>query len=507
LAHISEFSVLSRRSVEKYRNDTTSVDIIAKRLDVNYLVEGRVQKIGDRAIVSAVLILAKENKVLWSESYEEDVSEIFTVQASVIKAITDKLQAIISPDMEIELNTQPTKDKMAYEYYFRGEEYRYKAYRPIQKNKEWLDLLNKARKSYESAIKQDSLYAPAYLGLAMTVWERNYNYLSDENNLDEVLVLANKALQIYPRSTLAYYIRGDYYRNINQMDKAIEDYKKALDIIPNNSTALMLLFESYSKLNNYEDAITTLKKIEKVSISRGDFYRLYSSYINYYRILGEHDMVDYYFNKIFENRTSPLFRRDRAYSFMDKDQFDKAIKYTEENLPKDNQQKNALLGYIYMRKKDLQQAQKYYHKCYKQLEKEGINSLSSSFAYGVYGYLLAESGQNEKGLEIIQKQISINDEIIQSKRQMDKPIYHINNITWYSYLNQYEKVYDQIEKFDALDGWNHWPFFVNWVKKDKQIKQFSEKDAVVKAWIKRGEQQLLALQNQIRPHLPLTPPN
>lgn len=89
LAKIPEFTVVSRRSVEKYRKSLAPLDIIAKELDVNYLVEGRVQRIGDRAIIFTELINAQNNKVLWSESYDKDVSEIFAVQASVIQSVAE----------------------------------------------------------------------------------------------------------------------------------------------------------------------------------------------------------------------------------------------------------------------------------------------------------------------------------------------------------------------------------------------------------------------------------
>ena len=148
----------------------------------------------------------------------------------------------------------------------------------------------------------------------MTVFEKNDNYVNDENNLDEVLTLTTKALQINPNNELAYLIRGDYYKSINQNDKAINNYEKALEIIPNNSRALFSLSNIYKKNNNYKDAISTLKKLEKIAKSRGDLIQLYNQYIHFYRVLEQHEMVDYYFNKIFEIQTAPLFRLDRVWS-------------------------------------------------------------------------------------------------------------------------------------------------------------------------------------------------
>jgi tetratricopeptide (TPR) repeat protein len=325
------------------------------------------------AIISAELIQVNDNKVLWSERYDKDVSEVFTVQANVIESITSNLKTIISPNLKTQLNTIPTQDKLAYEYYLKGEDYRFKANISLQENSIWLNLLKKARLSYELAIKQDSMYAPAYLGLAMTVFEKNINYVLDENNLDEVLTLTNKALQLNPNLALAYLIRGSYYSKINQKDKAIKDYEKTLELIPNNTSALNNLIRLYKYNNNYKEAVLTFKKLEKFAISRSDLIKLYQNYILFYRILEQHNMVDYYYNKLFELDTRPRFDMGRFWSYYQSNLLDEPLTYVEKNLHQDNQQRNGLLGYIYMRKKDFPRALEYYRKCYEQVEAEGVN--------------------------------------------------------------------------------------------------------------------------------------
>lgn len=72
--------MVSLLSVEQYRNTSFPLKTISRELGVNYVIEGNVQRIGDRAIISAELIRVEDNKVLWSERYDKDVSEIFAVQ-------------------------------------------------------------------------------------------------------------------------------------------------------------------------------------------------------------------------------------------------------------------------------------------------------------------------------------------------------------------------------------------------------------------------------------------
>lgn len=504
LAKVSEFSVVSRRSAEQYRNTSSSLKVIGSELDVNFAIEGRVQRIGDRAIISAELIQVNNNKVLWSERYDKEISEVFEVQADIIESITKNLETIISSSFKKELNTSPTEDKLAYEYYLRGEEYRFKAYRPIQKNDVWLDLLKKARLSYELALKQDSLFVPAYLGLANTVYEKNINYILDENNLDEVLVYANKALQLNPNSAEAYLIRANYYNTNHQNEKAIIDYEKTLEIIPNNTAAYYRLINLYMKNNNYKDAVLTLQRLEDFAISRSDLLRLYDNYIRFYRILEQHDMVDYYYNRINKIETRPSFHLGRYWSYIQSDRFDEPIEYVKAKLPKDNQQRNGLLAYAYYRKKDFPKAMEYYKKCYEQVELESINSLASTFVYWGYGDALIRSGQIDKGKEMFRKQISINDSIINSKRSFNKPIVYLTSVNLYAQLGQYDEAYNYLQKFEEVNGWLFWEWMVYWVQKDFSFDLLLN-DPIFINTIDKGEQQVAEIQKQIRSYLPVSP--
>lgn len=504
LAKIPEYSVVSRRSAEKYRKTTSTLKEIGSELDINYVVEGHVQRLGDHAIISVELIQVNDNKVLWSESYSKNVSESFSVQANVVESISTKLETILSPSLSIELSIPPTQDKLAYEYYLRGEEYRFKAYRPIQKNDVWLDLLKKARLSYELALKQDSLFVPAYLGLAKTAHEKNINYILDENNLDEVLVYANKALQLNPNSAEAYLIRANYYNATHQNEKAIIDYERTLEIIPNNTAAYYSLINLYKKNNNYKDAVLTLQKFEDFAISRSDLLRLYDNYISFYRILEQHDVVDYYYNRINEIETTPSFHLGRYWSYIQSDRFDEALRYVKEKLPNDNQQRNGLLGYAYYRKKNFSKSLEYYTKCYEQVELEGINSLASTFVYFGYGDGLIRSGEINRGEEMFRKQISINHEIINSKRSFNKPIIYLYAISLNAQLGQFEEAHDYIKKFEEVNGWLHWEWMVYWVQKDFSFDLLLN-DPLFNATIDRGEQQVEEIQNQIRSNLPVSP--
>ncbi|WP_282136404.1 helix-turn-helix domain-containing protein [Seonamhaeicola maritimus] len=505
LTKIPDFTIASRRSTEKFRNKQISVKAIANELDVNYLIEGRVQRIGNQAIISAELINVKEDKVVWSESYDEDVSEIFAVQADVIQSIAGKLETAMSPALKTELSKQPTQDKLAYEYFLKGEEYRFKAYRPFQKNKVWLELLDKAKEQYKHAIRRDSLYSSAYIGLATTTFEQYGNYVGEDNKLEEVLQLTNKAIELNPNFALAYLIRGDYFSLIHEDDKAIIEYEKSLKIYPNNIGALQNLIRVYKRKNNFKEAVLTLKRLEKFSRSRGQLMGLYTNYLEFYRTLENHQMVDYYFDKIFKLQTVPRFRRDRVYSFIQSMRYDEALAYVNKTLVKDNQQRNALLGMLYLYKQDFERGEKYWKKCYNQVEKEGINSLASRMVYWGYGMCLIRLGEIEKGRELLRRQVTLFNNLLNSKQSIDKPVSYYQLFFIYGSLGDIEKSNEYIDKFEAVNGWLFWNF-ISYIKADLDTGIFEGDLSYLKASMTRGEKTFKEAQDIIRPYLPSTPP-
>ncbi|GGZ85765.1 helix-turn-helix domain-containing protein [Algibacter mikhailovii] len=505
LSKIPEFTVVSRRSVERYRNSSTPLKTIAKELEVNYVIEGHVQRIKDRAIISAELIRVDDNKILWSDRYDEDVSEMFTVQANVIESISSNLETIISPNLQNELSAIPTQNKTAYEYFLKGEEYRFKANRAFQKHDVWLELINKAKTSYELAIKSDSLYSSPYIGLAFTTFERYGDYVGDNNNINEVLHLTNKALELSPNNSLAYNIRGNYFLLINEDDKAILDYEKSLTIYPNNVGALLNLIRIYKRKNNYKEAILTLKEAEKYAQSRGQLIGLYTHYLEFYRTLNNSFFVDYYFDKIFELQTVKRFRRDRVYSFIQFRRYNDALNYVNKNLLKDNQQRNALLGALHMHKRDFKKGKIYWEKCYNQVEKEGVNSLASRTVYWGYGMCLIRDGQIEAGKELLRKQIDLYNTLLSSKESLDTPLSYYQLFFLHAALGDIEKSNEFIDKFEAANGWLFWNF-VLYIGADLEAGLFEGDLEYLQASIKRGEKQLEEAQNQIKPYLPSTPP-
>ena len=119
LQKIEELRVISRTSVEKYRNASKTIPEIAKELNVNYFVEGSGQKIGDQILLNIQLIEAPTDKHLWTEQYSREAEDIFKLQMEVAKNIADRIEVIITPEEEERINKIPTEDLVAYDYFLK----------------------------------------------------------------------------------------------------------------------------------------------------------------------------------------------------------------------------------------------------------------------------------------------------------------------------------------------------------------------------------------------------
>lgn len=499
LAKISDFTVVSRLSVEKYRDSAIALQKIAEDLGVSYLVEGRVQRIGDRAIISAELVYAPGNDLLWSAQYDESIKEIFDVQANVIESISMELKTILAPDLLAKISEIPTNDPLAYDHYLKGEEYRFKSGRPDLKQEVWLELLEKAKLSYELALERDSLFSMAYLGLAQTTYARYIPNILEKNKLKEVLELANKVIQIDSNNATAYIIRGNYFRSLNQLDKASKDYEKTFELDPNNPTALLHKSVIHRRNNEFREAIVALKKMEKSAESDMDFIGVYVEYAHYFSLLREHDKEEYYLNRI--SLLDTTFFGPRFGVYIRNRSFEEALTYTLNKIPEDTQQRNAALALTYEQMGEYNKAIKYYKKWHDQVSVEGINSFWGLAAYNGYGVCLIKEGEIEKGKNMLEKQNEFSSKLLKAGRRSYTPGIYYQYAILYATLGDYEKAYEYLNKFENTEeGWSLWGDFVSIVKADTRIEVLRD-DPIFIASLNSGEEKIKSIQDEIAPLL------
>src|SRR5207249_4621536 len=115
--------VISRTSVMQYKSSPTrNLREIAMALGVAHVVEGSVQRAGNRVRVSAQLIDARTDMHVWAERYDRDLADVFAIQSEIAKAIADQLRAKISPTEKAAIEKPSTTDLAAFDLYFRAQE-------------------------------------------------------------------------------------------------------------------------------------------------------------------------------------------------------------------------------------------------------------------------------------------------------------------------------------------------------------------------------------------------
>jgi len=290
LQKIKDLRVISRTSVEQYRNQTKPVPEIAKELGVNYIVEGSGQKYGDAFRLRTQLIMAAKETHLWGESYQQKISEaedLFRIQTQIAESIAKELKAIITPQEKDLIEKIPTKQLEAYDAYLKGRFYLYKF---------TSEDLEAAMKYFELAKEKDPNYALAYSGISFA-WagQMQMGYLSpaeagpksmealmkavelDSNNAEIVYSQAGintwvmwdweggeaafkKSVELNPNHTEAHAYYSHFLNMMGRQKEAKEQIEIALKLDPYNPLIKSLLSMDLVFSHQYEEAIAASKE-------------------------------------------------------------------------------------------------------------------------------------------------------------------------------------------------------------------------------------------------------
>src|SRR6059058_4135444 len=261
LAKVSDLKVISRTSVMKYKSDLErNLRDIAKTLGVSHVVEGSVQRAGDRVRVNVQLIDARSDAHLWAEHYDRDVADVFAIQTEIAQRIADQLRAKLSAAEKAAIVERPTTDLVAYAYYTKAKEM------DMLTNWEGDEInLNQKVELLEKAVQRDPNFALAYCALA-----RTQTYLSNGPGTDQHLELAKKAaeaaLRVRPDLGEAhlelarYYFYAAIYTNTGDFDRARDKLTIARRTLPNDSETLLIAAKIDRHQNRWDSAVANLQK-------------------------------------------------------------------------------------------------------------------------------------------------------------------------------------------------------------------------------------------------------
>jgi serine/threonine protein kinase/Tfp pilus assembly protein PilF len=289
LARIADLKVISRTSAMQYQSGVArNLHKIAQQLGVANVVEGSVQRAGNRVRVNAQLIDARTDRHLWAETYDRDLADVFAIQSNIAKAIADELQAKLSPNEVSAIERPPTSDIAAFNLYAHARNVL--AIRNARKDLlEAADLLTQAVTQDPSffqaycqlAHTHDRIYflgydhTPARLAMAEAAIQSAFRlrpdageaHLARAQNLyrghleyDAALAELDVAAKTLPNDTAVFELKGYIQRRQGKQEEAVRSLERAIELDPRNTFTLQQIGLSYHHLRRYAEEKSVLDR-------------------------------------------------------------------------------------------------------------------------------------------------------------------------------------------------------------------------------------------------------
>jgi tetratricopeptide (TPR) repeat protein len=294
LAKIAALKVISRTSTLQYKSGVArNLREIAQQLGVANVVEGSVQRSGNRVRVNAQLVDARTDAHLWAQTYDRDLADVFAIQSEIAKAIAEQLQAKLSPNEKKAIEQPPTTDLAAFDLYSRAKSLLLTAGFSVTQDQDQ----RKAIELLDEAVKRDPSFFDAYCQLAGA--HEDLYAVSGSDHTPTRLALAEAALQAaarlrpdaaethLARAQYLYYGLRDYagalaeleiarrallndprlfeftgyiLRRRGQQEEGLQNLQRAVELDPRNFSTLQQIAVSYQYLGRFAESIAALDR-------------------------------------------------------------------------------------------------------------------------------------------------------------------------------------------------------------------------------------------------------
>jgi TolB-like protein len=292
LARVADLKIISRVSVMQYKSGVArNLREIGQQLGVANVVEGSVQRSGNRVRVNANLVDVRTDRQLWAQTYDRDLADVFAIQSEIAKAIAEQLQAKLSPREKIAIERPPTSDIAAFDLYTRAKNLLLTRFSSAAKVKllQAADLLTEAvahdpsffRAYCQLAYTHDLLYflgfdhTPARLASAEAAIQAAFRlrpdageaHLGRAENLyrgyldyDGALAELEVAGQTLPNDPRVFALKGYIERRQGRWEESTRNLEHAIDLDPRNFFTLQQIGISYGVLRRYAEQTSVLDR-------------------------------------------------------------------------------------------------------------------------------------------------------------------------------------------------------------------------------------------------------
>jgi serine/threonine protein kinase/Tfp pilus assembly protein PilF len=261
LASVRDLKVISRTSTAKYQSKPDNLKTVAQELGVSTILEGTVQKDGDKVRVNVQLINAHTDMHLWARSYDRNFKDILEVESEVSQEIAEALQANLSPNESHVLAAVRMPNTEAYDLFLRGEyEFRQAESTPAGEG------YDRAEAFYRQALARDPNFAEAAAALARSqLLQRWFVTPFAPAQLEEVKSLIDRALALAPNSPEAHLARGlFFYFAHRQYEMALAEFNRTLELQPNNALAQKYCAWVYRRRGEWERSLAYSQRAQEL---------------------------------------------------------------------------------------------------------------------------------------------------------------------------------------------------------------------------------------------------
>ncbi len=248
LSRFKGLFVIARNSAFSFKAKSIAIATIAKELGVRFLLEGSVQRSGDRVRVTARLVDAETGREAWSERYDRVIEDIFAVQDDVVRTIVATLEGQLASAVASQSRRQTPSNVLAYEC--------------VLQARKFLDVYDaqSAEPLLRRAIVVDPRYAQANAWMAMVYWVKFFND-HREKDISDAVVFGKTAVALDPGDSVCHMQLGFAYIFSRQLELADIHSLKALELNPADMLALGLRAQLLCRLGRSQEAIEALDQL------------------------------------------------------------------------------------------------------------------------------------------------------------------------------------------------------------------------------------------------------
>ena len=261
LATVRDLKVISRTSTAKYQSKPANLKTVAQELGVSTILEGTVQRAGDKVRVNVQLIDARADAHLWAKSFDRDFKDVLSVESEVAAQIADALKANLSPIESHVLAAARTENTEAYDLFLRGQYEFHQAESSLA-----ADAYDRADAFYQQALARDPNFAEAAAELARNRLSRHWFVAPlAPAGLEEVKSLIDRALALAPNSPEAHFALGlFFYWGHRQYENALAEFNRTLELQPNNADARAYCAWVYRRRGEWERSLADSRQAEEL---------------------------------------------------------------------------------------------------------------------------------------------------------------------------------------------------------------------------------------------------